>query len=99
MDNLNLCNVRLFQCIYYPTIISAMSGAWMSDFAGYVTPSQIIWGIIFGWLVDRVGTLPLCYAMNTLVSLDMKSIFLTLSSFRMSLYFHSFLSAIILYNI
>lgn len=60
--------LQLLQYGYYPTTVDVEYGAKISDFQGYVLPSQGIIGILFGLIVDRTKTLPICILLIFMMS-------------------------------
>lgn len=53
---------------YYPVVLREISGDAIARFNGYIFPTQAIWGILYGLLVDYTTTLPIAYFLVALIT-------------------------------
>lgn len=53
---------------YYPTTVLDQAGKNVSDFLGYIGPSQAVFGILLGLIVDYTLTMPIAVALNVMVT-------------------------------
>eukprot|EP00382_Lankesteria_abbotti_P001771 CAMPEP_0113856766 /NCGR_PEP_ID=MMETSP0372-20130328/9511_1 /TAXON_ID=340204 /ORGANISM="Lankesteria abbotti" /LENGTH=488 /DNA_ID=CAMNT_0000831989 /DNA_START=310 /DNA_END=1776 /DNA_ORIENTATION=+ /assembly_acc=CAM_ASM_000359 len=49
--------ITQLQLGYYPTTVFGRNGEDVSDFLGYVGPTQALWGVVIGFLYDCVGVI------------------------------------------
>lgn len=54
---------------YYPTTVLDEAGKNVSDFLGYIGPSQALFGVLLGLIVDYTLTMPIAFSINVMIAL------------------------------
>lgn len=60
-------SATVLQFNFYPTILRDISGDAIARFNGWLLPTQGLIGVVYGLVIDKVGTLPVCHALLMMV--------------------------------
>lgn len=59
--------IQVLQFSYYPSTVQPQYGSEMSNFSGWALTSQGLFGALFGLVVDKTKTLPICVVLVLMV--------------------------------